>query len=110
VSDAAVYRTDLVFQAHYLAEALNDAGIQSYVENENCMLGFGEVGLFPVHVRIRDRERLSAANRIVEELLRSLPESGVTVDAAPWKCACGQSIGAQFTACWNCGAERAGLA
>lgn len=109
MSDPAVYRTDSVFRAHYLAEALKDAGIASYVDNANSMLSYGETGAgFPVHVRIRDRERLPEVNRIVEYLLHSIPQDGsARAHSEPWTCACGQTIGGQFTACWKCGAERA---
>ncbi|HEV3105135.1 MAG TPA: DUF2007 domain-containing protein [Trinickia sp.] len=33
--------------------------------------------------------------------------SGPPPGAAPWRCArCGETLEAQFTACWNCGAAR----
>lgn len=104
-----VYRTDSVFRAHYLAEALNDAGIASFVDNANSMLSYGETGAgFPVQVRIRDIERLTEANRIVEYLLHSIPQDeSARAKSEPWTCACGQAIGGQFSACWKCGAERA---
>jgi rubrerythrin len=36
---------------------------------------------------------------------------GPPADAAPWRCRqCGETLGAQFTACWQCGAARDPLA
>jgi hypothetical protein len=110
MSHPVVHRTDSTFRAHYLAEALKSAGIASFVDGAHGMASYGETGAgFPVHVRIRDRERLPEANRIVEYLLRSIPEDEARrADAQPWMCSCGQGIGAQFSACWKCGAERVG--
>jgi hypothetical protein len=29
-----------------------------------------------------------------------------TTTASDWNCACGETLGGQFTQCWRCGADR----
>jgi hypothetical protein len=42
------------------------------------------------------------------QLLREVREAGAT-SGAEWKCAaCGETVPGNFTACWNCGVQRAG--
>lgn len=50
-----------------------------------------------------DDERDEALARRLIEAASAGPAAG----AAPWRCArCGETLDAQFTACWHCGASR----
>ena len=99
---------ELIFAAYTTAEAhlvkglLESEGIMAEVRDEMLAGILGDIPLMQnrpsVWVEDRDAAR---ANEIVRDFQHERVEKG---DA--WRCACGEILGAQFTACWRCGCSR----
>ncbi len=88
--------------AALVAHALGTAGIHHLLRNDGYGAAMGE--LPPVaswaEVWIADAARLAEATAIATASMTDAP-----ADAAPWTCAaCGETMEAQFGACWQCGA------
>ena len=99
-----VFFTESVGDAHRVCVALNEAGIAADVANELLATARGELpmGLATMPtVWIADEARAGEA----QEIIRNLHEPST---ASAWTCPkCDESLDGAFTACWNCGAERA---
>ena len=99
-----VFFTESTGEAHRVCTALNEAGIAADVSNELLATARGELPLgmdtMPT-VWIADEARAGEA----QEIIRKLHEPST---APAWDCSkCGEALGGAFTACWNCGTQRA---
>jgi hypothetical protein len=89
-------------EAELVRGMLESAGIAAVVENDVPTTWEGEVASrLRRWVRVLDSD-FERAQALVADWLTAKP------GAAPWECPkCGERIEAQFTACWECGTERA---
>jgi hypothetical protein len=92
-----VFSTHNLQLAHHKKNLLEAAGIRATVRNEMLSSAMGELPpaetLIEVWVDEKDYEK-------AQPIL-------LTVPAGPdWKCGCGETLGGQFTQCWNCGAYK----
>lgn len=102
-----VYRAKDPMEAHWLAGLLESQDISARVEGE---LTFGARGEAPLdgstlpQIVVDDED----AERAAEVIRDALSKKGsATAGAADWVCAaCAESVEAQFTECWKCGAAR----
>lgn len=93
-------------ETHHLRNLLSSAGIRCRILNEDLARLAGEVPFPECAMRIVvERETdFAAAEAIVGDYLRPPRRSG-----PPWRCGtCAETIEAQFTSCWKCGAESSG--
>jgi Putative prokaryotic signal transducing protein len=91
------YNQQLVHHAKNLLEA---AGIRVLVRNQYLSSAMGELPPAECEAQVWVLENSDVAR--AEEILRIKPASG-----PDWTCACGETLGAQFSQCWRCGAARA---
>lgn len=100
----AVYSSLNLVEAHHLKNLLQSAGIRCHLRNEELVRLAGEVP-FPecaLQLFVDRAEDRSAAEALVRDFLKPRPQA-----QASWRCpSCGETIEGQFTACWNCGADR----
>jgi hypothetical protein len=100
----AVYSSLNLVEAHHLKNLLQAAGIRCRIENEDLVFLFGEMP-FPecgVRLLVERKEDYPAAEALVSDFMRPRPQTH-----RPWRCrGCGETVEEQFTACWNCGADR----
>jgi len=84
---------------HHAKNLLEAAGIRVLVRNQHLSSAMGELppAECEAQIWVLEDSDLSKA----EEILRWKPPSG-----PDWKCVCGEKLGAQFTQCWRCGAQR----
>jgi putative signal transducing protein len=92
------YNQQLVHHAKNLLEA---AGIGVLIRNQYLSSAMGELPPAECEAQIWVVDDADLAR--AEEILRWKPPAG-----PDWKCACGETLGAQFTQCWRCGAFRKG--
>jgi hypothetical protein len=84
---------------HHARNLLEAAGIRAAVRNEYLGSAMGE--LPPAECEF-ELWVLSEADVLRAEEVLQASESGTD-----WRCGCGETLGAQFTACWRCGTPRA---
>ena len=89
------YNQQLVHHARNLLEA---AGIRVLVRNEYLSGAMGE--LPPAECQAELWVLDDSDERRAQEILSQ------QVTGADWICTCGETLGAQFTQCWRCGAYR----
>ena len=100
----AIYSSLKTHEIHHLKNLLETAGIRCSIRNESLSTLAGEVPFVECAMQLileteSDRER---ALDVVREMLAPRPPAGT-----PWQCArCRERIEPQFTACWNCGAQK----
>jgi len=91
-------------EIHHLKNLLESAGIRCRIRNEGLSTLAGEVPFMEcaMQLLLENESDRDLANAILRELTsRSVPAGD------SWDCPrCGERIEAQFTACWNCRAER----
>jgi hypothetical protein len=90
------YNQQLVHHAKNLLEA---AGIRVLVRNQYLSSAMGELPPAECEAQIwvlEDRDFEKA-----HQILNAPPEPG-----PDWTCECGETLGAQFSQCWRCGAQR----
>jgi hypothetical protein len=90
------YNQTAVYHARNLLE---QAGIETLVRNAALSSVMGE--LPPAECQAELWVLDEADQKRAEEILAPLPAAG-----PDWTCACGETLGAQFTQCWRCGAYR----
>lgn len=98
-----------VFTAYNLSDVyfvktlLEAEGIPSIVRNEQLLKGQATKDGYP-SVWILDEDQCEAAASIVSRYLDGKCSSGE--EGHSWKCPkCGETHEAQFSTCWQCGAE-----
>jgi hypothetical protein len=94
-------RCDHVLQAQHLANALRAAGIACEVRNTALAGAIGEVPWLECAPQLWIADALDAPRALM-----LLAELEAPPAAPPWRCLCGETIEAQFGACWRCGAPR----
>lgn len=94
-------RCEHALQAQHFANALRAAGIACEVRNTTLAGAIGEVPW------LECAPQLWIANALDEpRALQLLRELDMPPAGPPWCCSCGETIEAQFGACWKCGASR----
>ncbi len=99
-----VYSAENSMDVGLVRGILEEDGINCLVKNQNLSGAMGEIPpleCWPELWIANDNDLIRAQNIVKSTLL---PAINSTV---PWYCACGEKIEGQFTACWNCGEERA---
>ena len=89
------YNQQLVHHAKNLLEA---AGIRVLIRNQYLSSAMGELPPAECEAQLWVLDDADAPR--AEELLRP-PAPG-----PEWTCVCGERLGAQFSQCWRCGAQR----
>src|SRR6266496_2977257 len=84
-----------------LRKALDEAGIQSEIRNENAYAFFPGAEFYP-ELWILNEGDFPKAEELRDALLKT-----ASSPAKSWICsACGEESEGQFSSCWNCGALR----
>ena len=83
--------------AHHARNLLAVEGIGSVLRNEMLSSAMGELPPAECQAELWVDTRDAAR---AEALLNA------TVAGADWTCACGETLGAQFTECWRCGRSK----
>jgi len=84
-----------------LKDALNEAGIQCEIRNENAYAFFPGAEFYPELWVLNEGDFQKAAE------LRDALWKAQSTGANSWICpVCGEESDGQFTACWKCGAIR----
>ena len=86
---------------HHAKNLLESAGIRVLVRNQYLSSAMGELPPAECEAQIWVLEDADLAR--AEEILRWSPPPG-----PDWVCECGETLGAQFSQCWRCGAYRKG--
>jgi len=100
---------ELVFSAYTTAEAhllkglLESEGITAEVRGEVLSGILGDIPLLENRPSVWVEESDAAR---AEEIVRDFQHDRVQKGDA-WRCDCGETLDAQFTACWQCGRSRA---
>jgi hypothetical protein len=94
-----VYSSYNLALLHHTRNLLEAEGVETEVRNQYLASAMGE--LPPAECQpelwvLRDEDAARA-----EEILRR-PQ----VRGPDWRCSCGETLGAQFGQCWNCGSLR----
>jgi hypothetical protein len=84
---------------YHARNLLEQAGIQVFVRNAILSSAMGE--LPPAECQAEVWVLKASDHRKAEEILSADAASG-----PDWSCACGETLGAQFTQCWRCGRYR----
>jgi hypothetical protein len=87
----------------FIKGMLEQDGIDCLVKNQNLSGALGEIPPLECwpELWVTDDRDFDVARKIVDTALAP-PSNNKT----PWLCDCGESIEAQFTACWSCGLEK----
>jgi len=91
-------------EIHHLKNLLVSAGIRCRIRNEGLSTLAGEVPFTECTMQLilENEGDHGLATEILREMTAGRPKAKGT-----WNCTgCGERLGAQFTACWNCGAEK----
>lgn len=91
-------------EAHFIRGLLEGAGISCEIRNEHL---FGARGEIPVSSDFLPSVWVLESDvGTVADVLRDF-EEGEQTSGPSWTCPkCGETLEAQFTDCWNCGAAR----
>lgn len=98
-----VYSSEHPAMTGHVQSLLENTGIECIIKNQYLSGGMGELPInecWP-EVWITDDSNFARAMQIVNSVIHDddHPDTG-------WQCRCGEQIESQFSACWNCGAER----
>ena len=91
------YNQTAVFHARNLLE---QAGIDVMVKNAILSSAMGELPPAECQAEVWVLDDADA--------VRALEVLNQRITGEDWTCRCGETLGAQFTQCWRCGAFRAG--
>ena len=87
---------------HHARNVLDAAGIRAVVKNEFLASALGELPLAECW-----RELWVVLDSDAERAEALLHEAFSAKSGPSWTCeSCGEALGAQFTQCWRCGADR----
>jgi putative signal transducing protein len=84
---------------HHAKNLLEAAGIRVLIRNQYLSSAMGELPPAECQAEVWVVDDIDLAR--AEEVLRWKPPPG-----PDWTCSCGETLGAQFTQCWRCGAYR----
>lgn len=94
-------------EAHLVRGLLESHGIEAVVRGEFLTGGWGELPVDVCSVWVAEDRAFAEADRLLQDFLKGAPARIHGGEA--WTCGhCGEAIEGQFTACWQCGRERAG--
>lgn len=82
---------------HHWKNVLEAAGIGASVRNEMLSSAMGE---------LPPAECQAELWVLAEDAARAQALLNATIAGPDWTCACGETLGAQFTQCWKCGRSR----
>ena len=85
---------------HHARNVLDAAGIRAVVKNEYLSSAMGD--LPPAECQAELWILRETDQAVAEQLLFRPQPAG-----PEWRCNCGETLGAQFSQCWNCGSYRA---
>ncbi|MBS1217633.1 MAG: hypothetical protein H6R21_766 [Proteobacteria bacterium] len=92
-------------EAHLVRGLLESHGIDAVVRGDLLTGGWGELPVDVCAVWVTDDARYADADRLIRDFLKGALAR--IHGGAGWHCSrCGEDIEGQFTACWQCGAER----
>jgi len=94
-----VFSSHNITAVHHARNVLDAAGIRTMVRNQYLAGAMGELPPAECHPELWVLDDADAWR--AEQLLSSPPTPDIG-----WKCQCGETLGGQFTQCWNCGAYR----
>ena len=83
---------------YHARNLLENAGIETLVKNAVLSSAMGELPPAECQAELwvlNDRDEARAAAILQQQ-----------VSGPDWNCACGETLPAQFTQCWRCGADR----
>ena len=85
---------------HHFRNLLSAGGVPAVIRNEMLSSAMGE--LPPAECQ---------AELWVDDADFARAQAALSASASgeDWRCACGETLGAQFTDCWRCGRARSGL-
>lgn len=95
-----VYSSFNRISVHHARNLLAAEGIAAEVRNEILSSAMGEIP--PAECQAELWVLRDGDEALAMEVLRR-----PAVRGPDWRCACGETLGAQFTQCWRCGAARA---
>jgi hypothetical protein len=83
---------------YHARNLLENAGIETLVKNAALSSAMGELppAECQAELWVLDDSDLARAEQVLS----------TTIEGPGWTCACGETLGAQFTQCWHCGAAR----
>lgn len=83
---------------YHARNLLENAGIETLLRNTVLSSAMGELppAECQAELWVLDDSELTRAERVLS----------ASVEGPDWTCACGETLGAQFTQCWRCGASR----
>ena len=84
---------------YHARNLLDQAGIETLVRNAHLSSAMGE--LPPAECQAEVWVLNASDYKKAQEILSQGPVAG-----PDWTCACGETLGPQFTQCWRCGAGR----
>ncbi|MBU0946199.1 MAG: DUF2007 domain-containing protein [Proteobacteria bacterium] len=99
-----VYTSPDLPMVGHIKNILESKGIACIIQGQFSSAAVGEIPAIECwpELWVVDKTQLEEAKIIVKEAL-----DPPTQNLRPWKCRyCQEVIEGQFTACWNCGAER----
>lgn len=99
-----LYRAADLIEATHLKTLLDSAGLDTLLRNENMARVAGEVPFIECwpEVWLRDERDEPLARQILDDFKNRRRNHGPA-----WTCAnCKEWLEGQFTACWNCGANK----
>jgi len=92
-------------EAHLIRGFLESHGIAAVVRGDLLAGGWGELPVDLCAVWITDDRRFGDAERLLRDFLHGTTAG--TGGETDWICPqCGEHIEGQFTACWQCAAQR----
>ena len=94
-----VYSSYSRIAAHHARNLVASEGISCEVRNEFLASAMGELPPAECQAEVWVLDDADAPRAL--GILRRPPPSG-----PDWRCACGETLGPQFTQCWSCGAAR----
>jgi hypothetical protein len=98
-----IYRAELLADVVHWKNVLEHRGIDCELRRATLGSALGEVPWLETLPELWVVDERDA--QIAERIIRTGRDHGVVGE--PWRCGeCGEQLEGQFTACWNCGAER----
>ncbi len=87
-------------EAEAMRERLASLGITAEIRRDNVG------GMYP-QLDIQEGIDLVVASETADAARQAIADLQTETAGPPWTCpACGEEVGGNFTACWNCGRER----
>ena len=111
--EAKLYIADGPADAHLLRGLLESEGLTAFVRDDG-MVPLQAVGFFKMDTRpsvwvLADDEAQHERAQAIADEYRSGKRRPTEPAGEAWRCpSCGETVEAQFTACWSCSTQRSG--